>query len=620
MLPCTLIHMKRKIIILLCCLIVISCSQRQEDVGLKTPSFFNAKIEKGIDKDSLELYLGQLKKISKNSLSDSLKAEFYYTSGRYNIRLKKYDSAISNFNKATSFSRKKIKSNREVLFFRALRVTHLRYKNDYLNAEGVNEKLLSLLDNKDYKNKAYVYYFKQGIKVKLKQFEEALKASDSATTMLLKVGDTTNYVMAKIGRATIYSSLGEQSKAIKELKKAHGYEDNLKIAAKYELYGALGFYYFNNELFKKCVFLFEKALAFSKQLPSHLIKTRQANSYLNLAKTYVKLNELDIAKQYVDSIYDFGLSDIDFTNQRSILKTNLEILYKKEEGVGGILAQLDSINDYQEKNYANRMNSELEALKKSHKKEIISEKAREKAEIKSLTLQRNQYVLALLLLIAIVIGVLVLNFYRQRKFKIEEQNFLLHQRLLRSQMNPHFTFNSLSLIKNSIEEDSEKSIKYIQKFSKLLRAIFENSTKNYVPIEDELESLQHYIELQQFRFPEKFNYKINNTIDSEDEILIPPMLLQPFVENAIIHGFRKNEFQGNLLIELSFNEKYINCVIDDDGVGIDEHNIDKRSSVKLIDEFLKKMTGKGIVILNKEVEVKGEKGTRVELKIPYNIF
>ena len=116
--------------------------------------------------------------------------------------------------------------------------------------------------------------------------------------------------------------------------------------------------------------------------------------------------------------------------------------------------------------------------------------------------------LILLLLIAIVIGFLIFNFYRQRKFKMEQQNFLLHQRLLRSQMNPHFTFNSLSLIKNSIEEDKEQSIKYIQKFSRLLRAIFENSTKDYVPIEDELESLRDYIELQQFRFPDRFNYSL----------------------------------------------------------------------------------------------------------------
>ena len=176
------------------------------------------------------------------------------------------------------------------------------------------------------------------------------------------------------------------------------------------------------------------------------------------------------------------------------------------------------------------------------------------------------------------------------------------------------------MIKNNIEEDKEQSVKYIQKFSKLLRGVFENSTKDYVPIEDELESLENYIELQQFRFQGKFNYMIENNIETEDEVLIPPMLLQPFVENAIIHGFRENEVRGNLNIRLDLEEEYIDCIIDDDGVGINENGLNRKSSVKLIDEFLKKMTGKGIIIISKNTMNEKEKGTRVELKIPYKIF
>ncbi len=609
----------KKYILVLCFLIAFACQKKQDEVVLsKLPDYFNSKIKRRLSKDSLRIYLDQLKNIPKTKLSDSLKAEFYYESGRYNIRLEKYDDAINDFNGAISFSKDKIKYNREVLYFRALRETYFSYKNDYLNGEGVNEKLFSLLDENDYKNRAYVYYYKQKIKAALEQFDDALIASDSATTMLLRVGDTTNFVMAKIGKSSIYSSLGKQDQAINELTKAIVYESYLKTTAKYELYGALGFYFYNSKLFNKAVLAFKKALAFSKQLPSHLIKTRVVNNYINLSKSYIELKELDIAKKYIDSVFYLGLDNIDYISQRGALKINLEILHKKKKGVGEVMAQLDSIHTYQEQNYADRINSELIALKESYKNEIVLDKARKKAEIQSLKFERNQYILALLLLIAMVIGILVLNFYKQRKFKMEQQNFLLHQRLLRSQMNPHFTFNSLSLIKNNIEENSEQSIRYLQKFSRLLRAIFENSTKDYVPIEDELESLRDYIELQQFRFPERFTYSIDNNIETEEEVFIPPMLLQPFVENAIVHGFGSNEKKGTLKIELSYSGKYISCVIDDDGVGIDENNVDKRSSVKLIDEFLKKMTGEGIVIKNK-LE-KGRKGTNVKLKIPYNIF
>lgn len=586
----------------------------------KLPNYFNNKIGNRLSQDSLKFYLEKLEEIPKEGLSDSLKADFSYVSSRFNNRLKKHDLAIKNLNFAISFSKNKIKSDREASYFRALRDTYFRYKNDYLNGEGVNEKLLSLLEENDIKNRAYVYYFRQKVKAVLGQFYEALIANDVAANMLLKVGDTTNYAMAKIGKASIYSSLGKQNLAIEELTKALEYEGYLKTAAKYELYATLGFYLYNNKLFNKAALAFNKALIYSKQLPSHLIKMRVDNNYINLAKTYIELNELDTAKKYMDSIFFLGLKNVDYINQKGALKTNLEILYKKREGLEEVIGQLDSIYAYQEKNYGNRINSELEALKKSLNNENILEKAKKKTEIQSLKYERNQYILAALLLLAIVIGVLVLNFFKQRKFKIEQQNFLLHQRLLRSQMNPHFTFNSLSLIKNSIEEDSQQSIKYIQKFSRLLRTIFENSTKDYVPLEDELQSLQDYIELQQFRFPERFNFLIENSIEIEDEIFIPPMLLQPFVENAIIHGFGKNEIKGNLVIQLSFNEKYISCVIDDDGIGIDENNVDKRSSVKLIDDFLRKMIGEAIVVTNKKELGENYQGTRVALKMPYKLL
>ncbi|WP_431164564.1 histidine kinase [Tenacibaculum halocynthiae] len=611
----------KKIIVIVCFLLAFGCGKKQDKVMLKKlPSYFNNKIGNRLSQDSLKFYLEKLKEIPKKRMSDSLKAEYHYVSGRYNNRLENYDIALNNFNKATSFSKGKIKSDREVFYFRALMITYYRYKEDYLNAEGVNEKLLTLLNEYDYKNKAYVYHFRQRVKVKLKQFDKALIANDSATVMFLKVKDTTNYAMSKIGRSNIYSSIGKQDMAINELAEASKYENYLKTVAKYQLYGTLGSYFYSSKLFDKAIHTYKKALVFSKQLPSHLRKTRIVNNYNNLSKSYIKLKKLDIAKKYIDSIFQIGLNNLNYINQRNTLKTNLEILYKQDKDIGQINAQLDSIYRYQEKNYADRINSELEALKESLNNENILEKAKKKTEIQSLKYERNQYILAALLLFAIVIGVLVLNFFRQRKFKIEQQNFLLHQRLLRSQMNPHFTFNSLSLIKNSIEEDSQQSIKYIQKFSRLLRTIFENSTKDYVPIEDELQSLQDYIELQQFRFPERFNFLIDNSIEIEDEIFIPPMLLQPFVENAIIHGFGKNEIKGNLVIQLNFSEKYISCVVDDDGIGIDANNVDKRSSVKLIDDFLRKMIGEAIVVTNKKELGENYQGTRVELKMPYKLL
>lgn len=614
--------MKRLLLLLsllLCLFTVIGCKKNVDtSEEFRLPHFFETKLN--LERDSLEYYFEELQNIPKGKLSDSLKREYSYMSSRINYRLGNFDSVLDTLTYVISFTKDKIKSDRELLYFRALRDVYFKGKNDYLNAEKVNEKLLSLLDDEDYAYKAHVYDFKNQLKVALEKNKEALDAGIIAANMFLKAGDTANYATSYIANAVMYSSLGNQEKAYDMLSNFK-YDNHLETVGKNQLHASLGYYYNTNKLYEKAIVSFNKALSYTKVLPEkNLIKSRLVNNYINLSDSYIGLKKYDVAQKYIDSIFSLGLDNVEYDNQRAALKNSLVTSYLRKENLTKVVGRLDSIFKYQDKNYVERIESELKASKVAFEKEIALEKEKRDIETENFIYERNQYILVVLLLVALVIGVLVLNFYRQRKFKIEQDNFLLHQRLLRSQMNPHFTFNSLSLIKNNIEEDKEQSIKYIQKFSKLLRGVFENSTKNYVAIEDELESLQNYIELQQFRFEGKFNYTIENNIEDEDEVLIPPMLLQPFVENAIIHGFGKNGREGNLNIRLNLKEKYINCVIDDDGVGIDENGLNRKSSVKLIDEFLKKMTGKGIVIVNKKELKKEETGTRVELKIPYKLF
>jgi len=223
-----------------------------------------------------------------------------------------------------------------------------------------------------------------------------------------------------------------------------------------------------------------------------------------------------------------------------------------------------------------------------------------------------------LLLGAVLIGTLILFFNRQKKFKIEKQNFLLQQRLLRSQMNPHFTFNSLNLIKSEIGKDTEKSSKYLIKFSKILRKLFENSTKDYILLTEEVELLVDYLDMQQFRFLDRFEFKIDNTILDED-IAIPPMLLQPFVENAIVHGFKHIDQKGSILIKLSLADQLVICTIEDNGVGFDMSALRPESSIQLINLFLEKMTGHGISVINKKNINPDKSGSIIKLNIPFKI-
>jgi len=140
---------------------------------------------------------------------------------------------------------------------------------------------------------------------------------------------------------------------------------------------------------------------------------------------------------------------------------------------------------------------------------------------------------------------------------------------LRAQMNPHFIFNSLNSIQHFISEsDKGEALKYLSKFSKLIRLVLQNAIRNTNSIEDELKMLGFYLELESLRFSSKFAYRF--IIDEKiikDSTFIPTMLIQPYVENAVIHGLLNKQSKGDLTIEMiSFDDKII-CKITDNGIG-----------------------------------------------------
>ncbi|MEP6927676.1 MAG: histidine kinase, partial [Ginsengibacter sp.] len=141
---------------------------------------------------------------------------------------------------------------------------------------------------------------------------------------------------------------------------------------------------------------------------------------------------------------------------------------------------------------------------------------------------------------------------------------------LRSQMNPHFVFNILNTIESyALENNKEAASEMIQKFSKLTRLVLENSMNQLVPFENDWKSLQLYIELEQMRYADKFlaTYNLQEQI-LEQGYSIPPMIIQPFVENAIIHGLRNKPGNSGILnLSASLKNGYIIIQVDDNGIG-----------------------------------------------------
>jgi putative methionine-R-sulfoxide reductase with GAF domain len=203
---------------------------------------------------------------------------------------------------------------------------------------------------------------------------------------------------------------------------------------------------------------------------------------------------------------------------------------------------------------------------------------------------------------------------------------------LRAQMNPHFIFNCLNSINRYIvKSDQATASLYLTRFAKLIRLILDNSNSKNITLSNELEALKLYIEMEALRFDKKFNYRI--TVDeniSTDSLELPPLIIQPYVENAIWHGLLHKEAGGNLLIHISMlNETMLVCEIEDNGVGRAKAKEMKSKSATSRKSLGMKLTEDRLLLLNKHAELNasidiidivqdnGEAGgTKVILKIP----
>lgn len=189
--------------------------------------------------------------------------------------------------------------------------------------------------------------------------------------------------------------------------------------------------------------------------------------------------------------------------------------------------------------------------------------------------QTMWFKMLLALLAIFVIVVIVRNRERNSRQKelmrseFEKQLAEVEMTALRAQMNPHFLFNSLNSINRYIlKNDGQKASDYLTKFSKLMRLILQNSKKPLVPLSQELEALRLYVEMEAVRFDGKFRFEMTTSPDLElDFIELPPLILQPYVENAIWHGLMHKESEGLLTLSVRKQDSGLLFVIEDNGVG-----------------------------------------------------
>ena len=287
----------------------------------------------------------------------------------------------------------------------------------------------------------------------------------------------------------------------------------------------------------------------------------------------------------------------------------------------------DSISNDQFLQQVTRMEIQYDFDKKQEAAEHVRVQERLISENK---IRQQRIFLGGLALLLIIMAIFSLLYLRHAQLQAKYSQIDLEQRLLRAQMNPHFISNSLCAIQELImAEKPEKAITFLTKIARLMRNILENSREEYVPLEKELETLKLYMDVQQLRFDNGFDYDIDldESIDPEN-VSVPPMLAQPCVENAIEHGLLPGKEGGRIGVRYSLRDGLMMLEVTDNGIGrekaavkipsMKKESISTRLTEKRLEHFRKVLKEKQISYEIIDLFEEGvASGTKVVMLLPW---
>lgn len=365
------------------------------------------------------------------------------------------------------------------------------------------------------------------------------------------------------------------------------------------------------------VYVAGKAIENAKAISSPRMETR---ALISLAELAMVKDEIPKARALLNQAIDLTIK---FPNPKSASHA-YDFLYQIAEKRGEheqALAHYRNAVTFRDSVASGENFNRIEELKitfETEKKEQQIKNLEQEAVIANLKIDQQSLQLLGALLILVIGAVAGYAIYRNRNLQTEQQRLVVEQKLLRSQMNPHFLFNALSSVHGYIYEgDKKQASEYLSMFSELTRDILNYSTEELIPISKELETLEKYAKLQQLRFPQiAFEVQVQDGLEPS-ELCIPPMLLQPFVENAIEHGLKGQE-EGDVMVKIGKGEgDEVLCQIRDNGIGLiaNENSEHQSKATEIARERISLLPGmkKKKDALNVRNQ---ENGVLVELKFP----
>jgi len=335
-------------------------------------------------------------------------------------------------------------------------------------------------------------------------------------------------------------------------------------------FNSIGGAYIAKDRPHKALEYLEKALRLNKELGDRM---QVAISHSKIGETYLDLGEYEQALMHLEKSKEVA-RNIGSLCQIEEASRLLSELYEKTGDYSTSLKHFKTAATYRdsiinEKNI-NQLATQEAILESERQRERIEELNRQTMKQKSL-FNRQRFILIMALVLVITISFAIIMLVRQSQLQNRYKSIRHQQRLLRSQMNPHFIFNALSAIQVYIlEHDIEKSSRFLTDFARLMRQVLRSSTLDYISLKEEIQILKYYLELQRIRFSEAFEYNlhIDDSLNTE-KIMIPPMLTQPFIENAIEHGIRPMGNEGEISVRFRHEKGKMVVEVEDNGIGIE---------------------------------------------------
>jgi tetratricopeptide (TPR) repeat protein len=557
-------------------------------------------------------------------------ADSYINLGNSNIIFGDYKSALANFEKAQSQylilleldSKNKMMKSGLARAFASAGVVYSEESNYYMALENY-QKALKLYEETDQKSNISKAYNNIGVVYKsLSNYPKALeylkKASEvqeatgeqSAATTLTNIGAIYFEQKRNINALTYYS------KAEKLFKET----DNTRGLALLQNY--FGDYYKRQNEFVLAEKYYRNSLALYEGMAS---KFGASLALYKIAQLYSDM------KKYTEAL-PLAVKSLAYAKEIGVLDQAFHSEKLLSELYGNLNNPTLSLVHYKEYIKARDSITNQENNKKLAMAEMTFEYKKKEALLAETSKRQTQLTIFIILGALLLLGLILVTYNRmqvKRRLTLQKEVAEYEQKALHLQMNPHFVFNCLGSISSFIVQNgTDSALKYLSKFSKLMRLTLEYSKGSLIPIDKEIESLQNYLELEQLRFHNKFEFKITSSPSVEFNMGLPPLLIQPFVENAILHGIVPKEGNGKIEVSFDVQNRQLICSIIDNGIGLSQSIQNKENSVtahrsmaleitKKRLEIMESTTSKSAQIEITEIEnTNGQTGTRVILRLP----